>query len=232
MFRRKFSPPLVCYACDAPANTREHAPAKSFFPKRLRHDLLTVPSCTVHNNLQSLDVEYARCTISFQEGLNDVANEAFEDAKRSFDHSPALTARIASMMKEQYVNLEKKPTLRFEIRRLDKVMIGIAQAAYFNAHGVRAALNWHVSLPLHNAFSLQGGTDHWTMRRHILSSLKYNDLKEPGAEVFVCEEAELAEGNVAYRLTFYGGFVVYVWSGPFDPARLAAREHGSSLWIP
>lgn len=47
----------VCYFCGEPATTTEHVPPQSFFPEddeargtSLRRNLITVPSCNLHNN--------------------------------------------------------------------------------------------------------------------------------------------------------------------------------------
>ncbi|AXH64146.2 MULTISPECIES: hypothetical protein [Providencia] len=40
-----------CYYCGNPATTREHVPPKCFFPKG--SNLITVPSCEIHNNDKS-----------------------------------------------------------------------------------------------------------------------------------------------------------------------------------
>lgn len=56
----------TCYACAEPATTREHVPPRCLFPESkdlptgldLRRDLITVPSCAVHNAGKSRDDEY------------------------------------------------------------------------------------------------------------------------------------------------------------------------------
>lgn len=45
----------TCYMCDGPAASVEHAPAQCFFPKGYRLNLITVPSCLLHNNFISKD---------------------------------------------------------------------------------------------------------------------------------------------------------------------------------
>jgi hypothetical protein len=61
-------PKDTCYACDQPATTKEHAPPYSFFPKGKRQNLITVPSCSVHNCDNAPDVEYVRNAIAFHAG--------------------------------------------------------------------------------------------------------------------------------------------------------------------
>jgi len=42
-----------CYMCSDPATGVEHVPAKCFFTKGQRENLITVPSCELHNNATS-----------------------------------------------------------------------------------------------------------------------------------------------------------------------------------
>jgi hypothetical protein len=81
---------MQCYMCAAEATTREHVPPKSFFPMSYRENLVTVPSCATHNHDQALDIEYVRNVIAGSYGTNAQAEQTFEVAKRSFDHSSAL----------------------------------------------------------------------------------------------------------------------------------------------
>jgi hypothetical protein len=84
----------TCYACDQPATTREHVPPQSFFPEGHRQNLITVPSCALHNNGNSLDVEYTRNIISTSFGVNDLGERHFlHKGMRSLEHSPALLQR-------------------------------------------------------------------------------------------------------------------------------------------
>ena len=50
----------TCYHCGEPATTAEHAPAKCLFPRLpgYRENLVTVPSCALHNTEKSGDDEH------------------------------------------------------------------------------------------------------------------------------------------------------------------------------
>src|SRR5207249_7535044 len=55
---------LQCYMCDRQATSHEHVPPKCIFPERkdtdgqdLRAQLITVPSCDIHNSKKSKDDE-------------------------------------------------------------------------------------------------------------------------------------------------------------------------------
>lgn len=60
----KIKPTDTCYICGKQACSSEHAPARSFFPKSMRTNLIQVPSCEEHNESTSKDDEYVRLIIS------------------------------------------------------------------------------------------------------------------------------------------------------------------------
>lgn len=67
----------TCYMCDREATTREHTPPLSFFPDGRKDNLITVPSCKIHNNDNHLEVEYARNIIVTDINSNQVARDMF-----------------------------------------------------------------------------------------------------------------------------------------------------------
>lgn len=68
-----------CYRCDEPGTTREHVPPKCLFPEakdmgglHLREDLITVPSCPVHNTAKSRDDEFLMVCMAGILGNNSI----------------------------------------------------------------------------------------------------------------------------------------------------------------
>lgn len=72
----------TCYWCSAPASTREHVPPKCIFPEPIdvadgtnyRGQLLTVPSCPIHNLAKSTDDEYLLCVLAMNILNNSVGH--------------------------------------------------------------------------------------------------------------------------------------------------------------
>ncbi len=65
----------ICYLCGGKAETVDHVPPKSFFPKPWPLNLLTVPCCTACNNgLSQLD-EQMRMFLAADEHANDSARQ-------------------------------------------------------------------------------------------------------------------------------------------------------------
>jgi hypothetical protein len=64
-----------CYACAAPSTGRQHLPARCFFPDLIEGDanLITVPSCDIHNYGQKDNEEAFMAQVVASEGVNEIA---------------------------------------------------------------------------------------------------------------------------------------------------------------
>ncbi len=204
------SPPRdTCYACNQPATTREHVPPKGFFPPGRRRNLITVPSCSIHNCDNALDVEYVRNAIASLAGLNETGELLFDTAKRSFDHSPALFQKTFQSFIVRSPE-EEIGTYRFDLKRVDAMMTAVIRAIHY--HDQRQKWDrWQVFVPsLRSESSLNQGSDSWDDIRDYLNSIPYVDRAAAEPEVFKYGSYALDWGCV-YRLTFYGGFIVNAW---------------------
>jgi hypothetical protein len=70
---------VQCYMCDRPATSREHVPPRCIFPERkdsngqdLRAQLITVPSCEIHNSKKSQDDEFLMVSLAGLIGNNSI----------------------------------------------------------------------------------------------------------------------------------------------------------------
>src|ERR1017187_113160 len=206
----------TCYACDQPATTKEHAPPKCFFPEGKRLNLITVPSCSIHNCDNSPDVEYVRNAIGSLAGLNETGALLFDKASRSFDHSPALFDQTFRSF-VVHSGEEQVGTYKFDLKRVDKVMGAIVQALHYRDQGQKWG-RWPVFVPsLGSESSLIHKTadcsDNLRDFRDLLSRIPYVDRSTAQPEVFAYGSQALDWGWV-YRLTFYGGFVVNAFMAP------------------
>lgn len=70
---------MSCYyqGCSERGTTKEHIPPKSFFPKNQRNQLLTVPSCKLHNNAKSSDDIYVLAQICLNASPSNRSREVF-----------------------------------------------------------------------------------------------------------------------------------------------------------
>jgi len=84
---------MKCYLCENKGTTKEHAPAQCFFPEDKRMNLITVPSCALHNTATSLDDEYIRNVITLSKGTNEDAANIFRDKGfKSMQNSAAFSS--------------------------------------------------------------------------------------------------------------------------------------------
>src|SRR5207244_12042286 len=72
-------PRPACYMCESPATSREHVPPKNLFPeakdtggKDYRLNLITVPSCDLHNSAKNLDDEFLMFSLAGIVGNNSI----------------------------------------------------------------------------------------------------------------------------------------------------------------
>ena len=217
--------PDACYMCDKPGTTKEHVPPKSFFPQGRRTNIWTVPSCPEHNIDNSRDVEYVRNAICIHYGTNTAAKEVFEVAKRSYDHSPALFNRTFSEIAAIRVNGEEVGQFPFDLARVKAVVNAIVHALSYRDFGRQYIGQWRVfcatlrspaDVPPENVAK-------WDRRRRTLETVPYTSVEVPEPEVFSYGIGRLDDGGFAYRLVFYGGFVVYSWPILTDGKRATMR---------
>ncbi|SRR5258708_4338788 len=70
---------MTCYyqGCKHRGTTKEHIPPKAFFPKDQRNQLLTVPSCELHNNAKSTDDIYVLAHICLNSSPSNKSRDVF-----------------------------------------------------------------------------------------------------------------------------------------------------------
>lgn len=200
----------VCYACNQPATTKEHAPPKGFFPQGRRRNLMTVPSCSIHNCDNARDVEYVRNAIASLAGLNETGEFLFDTAKRSFGYSPALFRQTFQSFVVRSRE-EEVGTYRLDLKRVDAVMTAVVQALHYHDQHQKWG-RWRVFVPsLRSESSLtHKGSDGFDAVRDLLSRIPYVDRPTAEPEVFMYGSHALDWGWI-YRLAFYGGFLVNAW---------------------
>jgi hypothetical protein len=217
-----------CYMCDAAATSEEHAPPESFYPKGYRSNLIKVPSCAEHNEANSKDVEYVRNVISTQHGTNGAAALIFEKTKRSFDHSPKLTARTFRDLKPVMIEGVETGAFPVDLTRHKRVMAAIAYALYFHTYGRKHRGDWRIFTP---SFGYAGNvhrgeSDPWEGFRSYVESGQYKPMPVPQPEVFKYGLLEMEQGQIIYRFEFYERVVVMAWTRFMTFAPLA------TIWVP
>jgi hypothetical protein len=131
----------TCYMCEREATSREHVPPKCFFAggkdslsgKDFRKNLLTVPSCTLHNSEKSGNDLYLLHVIAIAYQNNQEGIYLFtKRIKKTTESRPYLLKSFFDQFERVYVN--GQPTLAFEmnVERFDNGIACMANAIYFS----------------------------------------------------------------------------------------------------
>lgn len=201
-----------CYMCGEFATSVEHVPAKCFFPKGQRINLITVPSCSLHNNDTSKDDEYVRGIVVSSAGNNRVATHHWKNnVLKSYKHSLGLFL----------TTFEKRQNNAFfhDRARIDSVMIKIAYGLYF--HIFKKV--WHSSpAPFYNKFYNDDGETDRDFRLLGYSNIPYEIYDGGNQQVFKYQYFEgnfNGQPNVHFKLIFYDSFEVLIF--PVDNGRVS-----------
>lgn len=128
-----------CYICGKKGTSKEHVPAKCFFPneEKYRKNLITVSSCSIHNEDTSKDDEYVKNIITMYVGNNSIAFKQFINKSiKSLEKNDSLFKETIQNPKKIYIRTsnKKEKTIAFEIdrNRFDNVIKKISYALFFN----------------------------------------------------------------------------------------------------
>lgn len=194
----------ICYRCNTIATSVEHVPAKCFFPKEHRKNLITVPSCEQHNQETSKDDEYVRGIIVASKGNNKMAKIHWKGmVRQTFLKRPKLFLTTYSDQREN--------SFFHDRRRMDGVMVKIAHALYFKEYSRHWLLNPY---PFYeNMFDDDGKSDIEVRLPDYKSIPSYHLFSGENPEIF---RYYFLEGKVGsnieclLKMTFYGGFSVLI----------------------
>ncbi len=194
----------ICYRCNNIATNVEHAPAKCFFPKEHRKNLITVPSCDQHNNETSKDDEYVRSIIVASEGNNETATSHWQGmVRKTFINRPKLFFTTFSKQNKDYFFHNR--------RRMDGVMIKIALALYFKEYDKHWISNPY---PFYeNMFDNEGKSDVEVRLPDYKSIPIYHIFSGENPEIFKYYFLDGKKGSgidCLLKMVFYGGFSVLI----------------------
>jgi hypothetical protein len=218
-----------CYYCGNPANSREHIPPKSLFPKAGGGRLLTVPACSLHNSSRSQDDEYV-ATVLAMNSESDIAFQMFKGprltgmrrnndslGKRIFsDSRPILTEQPHEFLS---LPLRESRAISYELERIDNVMVSIARGLYHyekkrgsiwkgdcTVHIPKMLMRDLIPPPLDKDLMF-----HQNRFLYLSDNCKlYFEKKGFHTEIFYYQFADLDKSPL-FRLVFYSNFEVYVF---------------------
>lgn len=218
-------PEEICYMCDAVKTSNEHVPPRCLFPKAkeleegedLRKELITVPSCDLHNAAKSLDDEFLMISISGIVGNNSIGYRHYQGrANRALrKRSKSLLDRV--MTNRRRVKLPDGDNEFYNIvmgtpdyHRLVSCFEHIAFGIYHHHFGERFVGQTKIIMGfLHNTDKNSNSTTNFIRDK---SAIELEEVERQGSNpgVFYYQFGKPDDiGLTLLRLTFYDGVDVY-----------------------
>lgn len=217
---------LCCYWCGQSATSREHVPPKCLFPiasdtsdgKDHREQLITVPSCDLHNAAKSHDDEYLLCVLAFSILNNPVGQQqAASKVLRALKQAPRLAEQVLGKSKEITIQdastgkIDSTIAFMVEQTRLDSALEHIARGLYF--HHYRTP--WQGTLRVLSEFLVALDSPAAGARNARIQELRdsasefFSSVDRNGANPSVFfyqlfDDPKVHPHKIVARLTFYG----------------------------
>lgn len=216
----------TCYMCDKESVSMEHVPPIGLFPEskdtkgiNFRKNLITVPSCDIHNSKKSDDDEFLLFSLSGLVNNNNVGqfhfhtkvNRAIRRKNKDFINKRVLRNHKYGIVK---INDEEKLiSVGYpDAERLAKCFEHIAHGLYYDKFGKRF---------IGEIFMINGFIDYkdsnqqmlkkFMKRRFELETVLNEDFQGENPAVFYYQFHKPDEhGLIAVKMVFYGTAEVYV----------------------
>ena len=210
----------TCYMCTRKATSKEHVPPKCFFPgsgdslsgKDLRKNLITVPSCDLHNSEKSGDDLYLLHVISVAYQNNPEGIHLFTKRIRKTAKShPHLLKTFFGKFQKAFIEGQVTLAGELNMQRFESGMTCMANAIYF-AH---FATRWNEPIEIRSP-SLRYSFDVPNYREGNINLATNVEPYDAGAqkygqnqEIFYYQFIEGArDEHRLLRMVFFQGFVV------------------------
>jgi len=212
----------TCYMCDQRASTIEHVPPKAIFPEYkdikadFRKNLITVPSCKLHNTLKSQDDEFLMISLGSQIEINSIGREHLKTKITRSVNRPQNTTYKDSLSKARSYEIHlpdgKTEMITIGIPNLDrtkKCLESIGYGLYYHTfkkkfHGEIKSLHTYLVTGVKEYDS-----SHTTIEQ--LFNLYPAEILGSNPEIFTYQFVVINEdGDVSAKLTFYEGVKIYL----------------------
>ena len=228
--------------CDQPATTKEHVPPKCLFPEQkdlpkdspsLRENLITVPSCEIHNTQRARDDEYILYFLTMHIANNSTAFKQFHTKiLRSYQRNPALM-KLITENGEKVVTVDTygktMPSLQImpDADRLNRCFDSIANGLYFHQYGerynggsVRSLQDIAFDRTNKNQIYIDTGTERDDVITHLRKHFAQlgHDGSNPDVFRYRFEEPD-ENGIISLHMQFYRGCNVFC---AFSPEKYAS----------
>ncbi|MES2784731.1 MAG: hypothetical protein V4684_04655 [Pseudomonadota bacterium] len=220
----------TCYACGLLATSREHVPPKNLFPERkdipqldLRQDLITVPSCDLHNLAKSQDDEFLMVSLAGLIGNNAIGyRHNMGKVDRAVRRSASRLLMKAVVKPQHLLRVEVAPN-RFvdvlwgtpDVERLRSCFDAIVRGLHFHDFGIAFVGKLHIHLAFLHHEKGNAKVMNEFLRQRIAIDVAGKPKLGANPLVFYYQRSEPDQyGLFAYRLCFYGVVEVLVGVWP------------------
>jgi len=218
-------PTETCYKCNAPATSREHVPPISLFPEQkdfrgvdFRKNLITVPSCDLHNSKKSKDDEFLMASLAGVVGNNAIGFiQTHTKVKRAFERTgEKLLADVLKSSSPLTLHNKKGDTFPVlignpDIDRLKKCFEHIACGLYFLEYG--QTFNGDCSILIGFITYTETNMEKLKTLCQKLFAIQAvsSPVKGANPEIFNYQFGPTdKDGLIPLKLTFYQGADVYI----------------------
>jgi hypothetical protein len=227
----------ACYMCNREATSREHVPPLCFFPgnkdslsgKDFRKNLITVPSCKLHNSEKSGDDLYLLHLITVAYQNNPEGLHLFTKRIRETTESrPYLLKTFFGQSEKVLVNGLPTLSIELDMKRFESRMTCMANAIFF----FHFKTKWKETLEIFapsaryspNLPNSNGGNVHLA-QGEVLDDGSHKFGENQDIFFFQFIEGVLPAHRLL-RMVFYQGFVV--WAIPFKRKEYLHRNKPAS----
>ncbi len=214
--------------CERAATSDEHVPPKCIFPEmkdagvNLRKELITVPSCDLHNGKKSADDEFLMVSLAGIIGSNSIGyNHKFTKVVRSIKRTSFRI--LMDAMKNQSVHWVEVAPNKFidviwgtpDFQRLEKCFDHMVRGLHYHHFGRKflgetSTLLGYTHDQEHNPAEFKR-----FIKAKVEEELRGKERLGNNPDVFTYQFTEPAEyGIFLAHLQFYGGLNIYVSLSP------------------
>jgi len=211
--------------CASAATSVEHVPPRCLFPEQkdlpagvdLRKQLITVPSCDIHNTAKSKDDEYLLYALIMNVPNNVTAvNHAFTKVRRAVTRNPSVFAKLSGIQLPVVVEdtlsgkVQQTVAIQVDLDRLKRSLVSIGRALRFHYFGgpwqAQVSAHPHFVLALTEPDARELNLPHEQMAAAVEALVKDSERHGENPEVFTYQVAPgQPPTEVVMHLRFYEG---------------------------
>lgn len=217
-----------CYFCGAPATSNEHVPPACLFPEKkdlddgvdYRKNLITVPSCDVHNSQKCKDDEYLQLILVHGYFNNKAGRDHFSaKVVRALTRRPAILAALYTNRTPVTVDYEPTVAVNIDRERFDRTVVHVCQGLCY----LHTGKSWPKEIKIHSPLLLavdEPEADRINvffkgLSKGVINCLKGMPKCGENQDIFWYQlQVDEAKDRLLCRMVFYGGFDVLAISHP------------------